>query len=307
MPRKAFIAFLVCLPLETVVSGAQPDYFPLQVGNQWTYRASRLGDAFTVEVSDTAMAGDRSYFVVQGFPTGTVWLRMADDGTLYGYSPDTGKESVWAAFGAGEGVAYPTGIAPCNSTAMVRSRSAKVDIPIGHFDTALTIEYPPANCADAGLTGESYLPYVGLVRREQTSIAGPVVYDLMYARLNYGLTDLTAPEQTFTVGLGGTVFAPGAGATVRMTLRNTLPQPLSLTFPSGQRYDVAVRDDTGATVYQWSRGKLFTLLFGTLQLTGEKTWTATFPAPPQAGKYTVEAWLATSPVAWRGQVSIEVK
>ena len=299
---KCGLALIGLLP---VLVAAQPDYWPLQVGNQWTYRSSPRGDPFTVEVTDTQTAGGQTYFVVQGLPTGIAWLRMSDDGTLYTY---TGSgEAVWAAFGAAEGQSYATAIAPCNARAVVRSKAAKLNIPIGQFDNGLAIDYPPSGCADAGLTAEAYLPYIGLVQRVQTSIAGPVTYDLVYARLNDGLTIVTAPEQSFTVGLDAVVYPVGGTATARLTLRNTQAQPVSLTFPSGQRFDVVVRNGKGDVVYQWSRGKAFTMLYGTLAVTGEKTWTAEFAVPAEAGKYTVEAWLASDPPAYRGQVAIEVK
>ena len=295
---------LACLA--PALTAAQPDYFPLQVGNQWSFRTSRLGQPFTVAVTGTQDAAAQTYFIVQGFPTGTVWMRMADDGTLYSYDPDTKAESVWAAFGSPEGQTYSTSVGPCNQTARITSKSAKLDIPIGHFENGLSIEYLPAGCADAGLTSEAYLPYIGLVRREATSIAGPVVYDLAYARLNGGLTYLSAPEQSFTLSLDNLVYPAGASITARLTIRNT-QAPLTLTFPNGQRYDVVVRDAKGSVVYQWSRGKLFIQMVGTVVVNGEQTWLIPFAAPDAAGKYTVEAWLASDPPAYRGQVAMEVK
>lgn len=303
MRRLGFL-LLVLLPS---LPAAQPDYFPLQTGNQWTYRPTRFGQPFTVEVTGTAEAAGQSYFVVEGFPGGTVWMRMSDEGTLYAYNPGSKVESVWAAFGAAEGQRYATGIGPCNSIARIRAKSTKLEIPIGQFDTALTIEYPPSGCADAGLTGESYLPHIGLVQREETSFAGPVVYDLVYARLNDGLTFVAAPEQSFTVSLDGATYAGGATATARLTLRHTLPEAASLTFPSGQRYDVVVRNAKGDIVYQWSRGKAFTQIFAVVTLSGEKSWVVAFPVPADPGKYTVEAWLSSDPVRFRGQAGIEVK
>jgi len=296
---------LVCLA--ATLTGAQPDYFPLQVGNQWSYRTSRLGQPFTLVVTGTQDAGGQTYFVVQGFATGVVWMRMADDGTLYAYDPDAKTESVWAAFGSPEGQTYSTSIGPCNETARISSKGATLELPIGHFENGLTIEYPPAQCADAGLTSEAYLPNIGLVRREATSFAGPVVYDLAYARLNGGLTYVSAPEQGFTVALDNLVYPAGGNVTARLTIRNTQSQPLVLTFPNGQRYDVVVRDAKGAVVYQWSRGKLFIQMVGSIAVNGEQTWLVPFTAPDAAGKYTVEAWLASDPPADRGQVAMEVK
>ena len=123
---------------------AQPDYFPLQTGNQWTYRATGLGQSFTVEVGGTVEAGGQTYFVVDGFRRGTVWLRQDDDGTMWVYDAAKRAESVWAAFGTPEGQSYSTSIEPCNPTARIRSRSARAEIPVGTYDYLLAIDYPPA-------------------------------------------------------------------------------------------------------------------------------------------------------------------
>jgi hypothetical protein len=152
-----------------------------------------------------------------------------------------------------------------------------------------------------------YLPSVGLLQRTVTSFAGPVVYDLVYARLNDGLTIITAPEQSLTLALDEVTYAPGATATARLTMRNTQAKPLRLTFPSGQQYDVAIRNDAGEVVYRWSEGRAFTMIFGTLELSGERTWLIEFPVPRKAGTYQVEAWLATSSPSPKGHVGIEVK
>jgi hypothetical protein len=303
MLRSALVAFLLAGGLVA----AQPDYFPLRPGNQWTYRASRFGNSFTLEILEAGTEAPAGYSLVRGFPGGDVWLRMSDEGTLYAWNPRTGSEAVWAAFGSAAGEPYSTSIDPCSKTGVIRSKAAKAEIPIGQFDNALAISYPPTGCADAGLTSEMYLPYVGLVQRTTTTFAGPVVYDLVYARLNDGLTIITAPEQSFTLGLDNVTYSPGAMATARLTVRNTMPTPLRLTFPSGQRYDVIVRNEKGDVVYQWSDGKAFTMVFGTMDVTGERTWLVTFPVPGKAGRYEVEAWLATPSPAPRGHAAIDVK
>jgi hypothetical protein len=298
-------SFCALLPL--VCMAATPDYFPLRVGNQWTYRASGYGEAFTLSVSGTRTLGGTTYYVVDGFPSGTAWLRLADDGTLYAWDKDEAVESVWVAFGASDGAAFTTSIDPCNRIGSIRSQAAKVSVPAGQFDNALQVDYAPASCADAGIVSEVYLPYVGLLQRTTTSFAGAVVYDLIYARLNDGLTTITAGEQSFTGALDASVYAAGKTAAARLTIRNTQAPPLSLTFPNGQRYDVVVRDADGNVVYQWSRGKLFSMLYGTMELSGEQTWVVAFPVPDAAGRYTVELSLATQPLAYKTTLGFTVK
>ena len=307
---KASVLMAASLLGASGLAAAQPDYFPLQPGNQWVYRASR-GDGFTVEVAEARTVADRTYYVTRGLGSSDVWLRESDDGTVYAYDSTTGKETVWAAFSTADGQRYSSSIDPCNPSATIRSHSARADVALGQYDSLLAIDYPAGQCADAGLTSELYLAYIGLVQRTRTTIAGPVVYDLIYAHL--GGTEVVAPELSFTLGLDRPVYPPGGQAVARLTLRNTAAGALTLTFPSGQRYDVAIRDSRNVEVYRWSAGKAFTMIFGTMDVAGEKTWTVPFPLagqdgkPLPAGSYIVEAWLATQPPAYRGQVQVEIE
>jgi hypothetical protein len=298
--------FLVPLLIATAAFAIQPDYFPLVTGNQWTYRSTPSGQSFTVEVSGVEQAGGKTYSVVEGLPSGTLLLRMSEDGTLYAYNRDTKSEAVWVDFHS-DGASFPVTTDPCVSSGRLRSRAAKVSVPIGQFDNALQIEYTPGKCADAGRTSELYLPYIGLLQRTETSIAGPVVFDLIYARLNDGLTIITAPEQSISGSIDKNVYAPGEMAITRITVRNTRPEPLVLTFPTGQRYDVVVRNAAGDVIYQWARGRLFTQVFGTIAIKGDKTWVVSFPAPESPGGYTVEVSLATEDRAYHAQLALTVK
>ena len=71
---RTFIASALLLSAAVAAFGAEPDYFPLAVGNSWVYRVTEgpLPDVQVVEVSGTAAIGGRDVF-----------LRTASDGTLY--------------------------------------------------------------------------------------------------------------------------------------------------------------------------------------------------------------------------------
>lgn len=289
-----------------LAGGATPDYLPLDLGNQWIYRAG--AQTMTVEVVRT----ERGYSVVRGFPAGEVWLRMDDGGTLYAYDPPSGREQVWAAFNAPEGAEYDTVIDPCSRRARIASREARYSGPVGEFQReALRIVYPPSGCADAGITEEFYLPWVGLVRRTITTIAGPVTYELIYAQLG-GVTFISGPGVSFGLTLDRPVYYVNLmppvdplrvvpEMTLRMTLRNWTGTPLELVFPSGQSYDVAIRNAKDEVVYRWSDGKAFTMVFRneTLAPRQERHYVVTTrladkdAKPLPQGRYTTEAWLTT--------------
>lgn len=286
------------------------DYFPLEAGNQWIYRAAGKSQTMTVEVVRTVVMANRAYSYVTGFPEGDLYLRMGDDGTMYSYNAETGKEGVWAAFGAAEGTEYDTVIGSCNRRARIASRAAKYEGVVGSFTTALRIVYPPASCADAGITEEFYLPWVGLVRRIHTTIAGPVAYELIYAQLG-GVTVIAGQGLGFGVAIDRALYTvnlmPPVDATkavpemtLRMTLHNWTGTAVDLNFGSGQSYDVVIRNSKNETVYQWSEGKAFTMVFRYEKLgpRQERSYVVIIPLAGKDGQplphdtYTVEAWLA---------------
>ncbi len=315
----AFLAMAAC--------AAEPDYFPLQIGNQWVYRSSGGAGAETwsIDIPKYDVLGDSAYFLVRGFPAGDAWLRMGNNGTLFAYDPGQKREKMWAAFATAEGDTYPTEIDPCSKTARIVSRGAKISGPLGDFNSALQIAYPPAGCADAGITEDYYLPYIGLLRRTTTTIAGPKTFNLIYARLG-GITVVSEKHVSFTLTLDRAVYVADLmppvdprravpQMTARLTLRSTQDDPVPLEFPSGQTYDLAIKNDQGDIVYQWSRGKAFTMVVRSEQFgPGEKNWAIIAPLgtpdnkPFPAGKYTAEAWLTTNPARlYSATVAFEVQ
>jgi hypothetical protein len=309
----------------------QPDYLPLMAGNQWVYRSSgRLGTTtWILEVVKPEVLDGRVYWRVRGLPGAAgseALLRMEEDGTLYVRSAESGAaEAVWAAFGAREGEIYRTGIDPCNREARIESRLARYTGPVGEFSQALRIVYPPASCADAGLTEEVFLPYVGLVRRTMTTIAGPVSYDLIYARLG-GVTYVAEREISFQLSLDRPVyfadFMPPVDPrrsvpemTARMTLRDTHPDPIPLSFATGQSYDLVLKTEDGREVYRWSEGKAFTEALRRESLAlGERNYVVVVRLADKEGKtlpegrYVAEAWLTTmGPRLYAATAGFEVR
>jgi hypothetical protein len=306
---------------------AQPvPYFPLETGNQWVYRSGGRApaDTWTIEVQRNEQIDGRTYAVVTGFPNGPHWLRMSEEGTLLMYDRAARQDKIWAAFNAPIGERYPSAIDECSATGVIESRRARYSGPVGEFGETLRVAYPPTGCADAGITDEHYLAYVGLLRRTYSSIAGPRPYDLVYARLG-GVTVVSAKEITFSLTLDKSVYTANLMPPVnlqtavpvmmaRMTLRNTQDEPVVLEFPSGQSFDIAIKNEKGETVLRWSDGKFFTMVFRTERFSGEKNWTADLRLagadgrPLPEGRYTAEAWLATTePQRFRASVGFEVK
>jgi len=293
---------------------AQTEYFPLHVGNQWVYRGEgRVAPATVIiDIPRSEVIGHHVYFLVRNLGESNAWLRMADDGTLYSLDRASGRESVWAVFATPERDEYRTSINPCNKTARVESRSTTIKVPAADFINVLEVSYPVAHCADAGLTRDWFVPYVGLVQRESTTIAGPRFLKLAYSRVG-GVTVLSEPEVGFALTLDSPAPS-GDFLTARLTVRSTQEKPLALEFLSGQRYDLAVRNQDGDEIYRWSQGLAFTQALGQEEITGERNWVVEVPLTIDgkrlpAGRYRVDAWLTATPKSgvFRATLGFEIR
>lgn len=281
---------------------ATPEYFPLQPGSSWVYRgAASLANTQpqTISVEGTERFRDTEYARVQFFGR-PVYLRQSG-GTIYAFDTAAGRESVWLQFDAPDGQSVPVEFDPCTRAASIASREAKITTPAGEWANALQFAFEPS-CADAGFTTMYFVPGVGPVAYETTSIAGPIRYELTYSR------SAEAPQTSFTVALDAPAYKAAEVVTmqVRLTLRTA--SPVLLTFPSGQRFDLRLWNDRGEIVYTWSADKLFAQVLTHDQVgPGEKTFAfrAEVPNPPP-GRYLAEAWLATQSREYTGTVGVEV-
>ncbi|HYP07973.1 MAG TPA: BsuPI-related putative proteinase inhibitor [Bryobacteraceae bacterium] len=301
---RTFTASLF-LAAATFAAAATPEYFPLQQGNSWAYRsASRLGEGGqTIEVQGKETLQNREYSKISFFGR-TVYLRQSE-GALLSYNPDLNQEKTFLDFAAEPGASFPVDIEQCTRAARVESKAARVKTPAGEWDNALQFVFEPS-CADAGVTTMYFVPGVGPVVYETTSIAGPVRWELQYARA--ASTAAEAPQVAFTLALDAPSYPAGViEMAVRLTLRNTHSEPVTLIFPSGQRYDLRIWNDRGENVYTWSANKLFPAVITTEQLVGERTFTFIpdgLNLPP--GRYIAEGFLATRSREYVGVVGFQV-
>lgn len=282
---KSVLLFVVSL----CAFGAGPaDYFPLQSGNQWIYKSAGTAAPQLVSIGGVAEFGGRSYVAYTGFG-GVMWLRSDASGNVYAYDTDQKAERTLIDTAGQVG---PAG--PCAQTGRVVSTNAQYSGPIGTFrDGVVEVRYDPGTCADAGVLSELYLPYVGLLQRTVTTIAGPRTYDLVYARV--GVMVATAAETSFTLALDGSTHFQGSPVTARIAVRNSGLNPIRLNFTSGQEFDVTVHNQAGEVVYQWSADKAFTQALHSIDVLGELNWAAVLSVEKlPAGSYRAEAKLTTA-------------
>lgn len=307
--RTSTAEFLLLLSVAAPLSAAGPDYFPLQVGNSWVYRAAqaRTNRVQTISVDAIESVDGRDYYRVQFFER-TVYVRPLADGSLVAYDRNMKQEQPWLPFGLAEGQRTQTEFDNCSRSVMVRSKSASLKTTLGDFNNALLLAYEP-NCADAGVASQYFLPYIGLLQQESATIAGPLKYELVYSRT--GFTNVDAKEVGFTMALDSQTYdrVGNPEMFVRLTLRSTNTNPVPLTFPSGQSFDLKIYNDRGGIVYVWSADKIFTLAIRNAQLgPGERSWALTAPiAQLPAGRYAAEGYLTTQPRMYSAVVQFEVR
>jgi len=311
--NKLFVTTLLSLGAAASLSAASNNYFPLQSGNSWAYRVTqgRSVKTATINVSEAVTVENRQYYRLQFFD-GDFLVRQTEDGSLVRYNSDTKTEDLWLPLALADIQPAQPNVAPgplkfdeCTRSVASVNPSAKLTTAIGDFSNALEIRYKPV-CADAGVNVQYFLSWVGLVRQEVSSIAGPVIYELTYSRT--GSTAVEAKNIGFTLALDSQAYKAGqeAAGIARLTLRAS--EPVKLTFPSSQSYDLRIVNDKGESVYTWSADKLFAQVVREEQVgPGERTWQLEFPVNQfTAGKYTAEAWLTTLP-RYSAAVAFEVR
>jgi hypothetical protein len=266
------------------------DLFPLQEGNRWTY-ASNRGSAFTVQVGAPVNQGDVTYLPLTGYTQQPVLARINDARDVVYLDEASGAEVVLISFAPSADSWWKTSGRMCTDEGQTQGDRVNYSGPAGAFSDALEIRYRSTSCNDAGTTGEQFADNIGMVRRVNTSFAGPVTYDLVQARVGSQTID-TATNGSFTVIVQNSGAGNALAVTLRLTTRPTTP--LKLSFSSGQEYDIVMKDSNGKSVYTWSASRTFIESLHDRIVEGSWETTVQIPRPDAAGAYTVEGWLTTS-------------
>lgn len=312
--RQALLLAATCFVARGFCIAAE-QYFPLEIGNRWVYACTgECSDGrASIEVTRSERSPRGAYFLARAWGR-EIWLRAGPDGRILARNSDTGNDEQWYWFDAPEGQNYQTAIHPCNPNAAIASRNEHYSGPGGAFDQVLRITYV-GTCNFAGLVEERFGNGVGLLQRIENT--GATKYDLIFARVG-GKTVAGGRELAFGLSLDRAVYTLGAGSapprlSATVSLVNHTEDPIELVFPSGERYRVAIRNEQGATVLEWSNCNACIALFGTEHFTGKRDYIAAFAlADPNGnslppGKYTAQAWLATMPPAYTASVAFAIR
>ncbi len=186
-------------------------YFPLRHGFKWTYAVQSAASAVTstwqVEVLSPSSATRpvRAFYPLHGYfrADETLMVRTTPFGTVLQRGQD-GKEYLWYELEAEVGQSWEMQLAPPASSSCedgtvltMVSRDEVVSVPAGEFTRVLRVDRLTPRCADAGIISEWFAPEVGLIRRVEETIAGPIVSELISADLGNEIL----PASTYTTAL----------------------------------------------------------------------------------------------------------
>ncbi|HNY39567.1 MAG TPA: BsuPI-related putative proteinase inhibitor [Bryobacteraceae bacterium] len=270
------------------------DYFPLQLGNYWTYKDLSTGQTFTVRVgTPLSMRDGRVFSRIDGYVDHDLWVRVDETGNLLHLDEETGAEYPLTAF---EVAAPAWAAAPFRGCEQESQRVAKPEPhvgPAGVFTDTVTLKYRGFSCADTGILSEVYAANLGLLQRTVSTIAGPRVLELVAARVG-NFTFAGNPAATFDVSLN-----PMGEGKLNATLRLTVNagESMDLSYGTSQDYDVVVWNSKGERAYVWSDGQFFTQQQRwrsiSRRLNHEVEINTAAPLPD--GYYLLEAWLTAGP------------
>ena len=278
--------FLFLFSLGSLLAQVQ-DYFPLVPGSIWMYRSTNGLQPLTMRVGEAAERGGQVFYPLEGYAPSRLLVRNAGDG-LYTYWDETAKQA--APFLYFDGQQFDSVLGECKQQGTADTRDSDYKGPVGTSRTARAIRYTPGACADAGLTREVFVPYLGMVQRAETSITGERTLDLIYAQIG-GITYIQEPNISFTISQ--TVLDKNLA--VKLVLQNRTDKDLVLDFRSGQIFDFRIWDTRGEVIYTWSSTRLFPQVIQRLQVRGEEAWHELIPVDMlRPGLYSIEGYLVNS-------------
>lgn len=193
-------------------------YFPLRQGYKWTYAVTSetTGSAATWQVEvlhpSPALTPMNGYYRLHNYfqDDETRLVRGTPFGTVMEHSQNGDRRHLWYELEAEVGQSWTMQLAPpvpaCEDGAVLTmsARDDVVSVPAGEFTRVLRIDRLTSLCQDAGIASEWFAPGVGLIRRVEETIAGPVVSELIHAEL--GNEVWPSSSYTTTLGLSGARF-----------------------------------------------------------------------------------------------------
>lgn len=166
-------------------------YFPLLQENRWIYevvdnRPNEVVRLAEVRITDVVEMGDDLVYTFDNYCFGLVQDPMrflnGPDGTV---EVAAGVQGTWYPWGSDASIAIPEFGADCvHGSQGFMLDPMPVSVPAGTFDDAITIIYDELPCADQGMASETFVPHIGLIRRQILTLAGLETWSLRFAVVN---------------------------------------------------------------------------------------------------------------------------
>jgi hypothetical protein len=301
-------------------AASEADYFPLVPGTEWGFTDGLLTAMVKVRTTSPVPLGNEgecrlleNWFFP--FQEGQNAIRAQAQGMVTDCDSQGGNKW-WYRFGPGDGsrswIFNGGNQVPCitGSRVTILSPTETVDTPVGRFRDCLHLSFSSV-CRDNGITDEYFAPGFGLVRRIRTTFAGPVVSELVSARVpnaadrwGAGL-ELSLDQTVYYNNYMPPVVDPAPKLKARLLIYNATSIGIPLEFPDSQRFDFVVRDPSGTEWLKWSDRRNFLQVIGREVLPGG--WTQIYGAvlkltdhnskPLPSGDYVLSGFLTARQAA----------
>jgi hypothetical protein len=117
-------------------------------------------------------------------------------------------------------------------------------------------------------------------------------------------------EAVLLLRLDRSSYPPKAPIQVSLEVSNKSQVAIHLSFPTSQRYDLSLEDETGKEIWRWSQGRLFLQMMGEEVLkpsTDGPRFRETIAAPAIPGSYKLSAWISSKDRPLKATISLRVR
>ena len=154
----------------------QTDYFPLKVGNSWTYSPQLEQSITDIKITEYGV-----YFVFSMYNYENRMFKKDSNSNVIEYK--NGQVRLWYKFSALEGESWiiqdSDGSDLMNNCVVTLiSKNERVSVPAGTFENCVKFNFNCPDVEDAGLISEWFAPGIGCIKRITQSFAGPRTYEL---------------------------------------------------------------------------------------------------------------------------------
>lgn len=157
------------------LQGNDSSYFPLRLGNKWTFVSQDPSSLDTERISDTARIHGHLYYAFSNWEMKD-WLRKSNDSVYVLEDTTQGTESLLYSFDANVGDSWELP-AQYSCTYGLRitltSKTDTVITPAGSFTNCYLFGHQ-TGCIDGGIYGSWFAKGIGRVRYWMENIGGPV-------------------------------------------------------------------------------------------------------------------------------------